>query len=233
MLILVFVPVYLAIYYRISGTKTPMEPGMALSFIMMFFLQFLSVLVALFYATALVADEIDNKTITYLFTRPVRKYSIILGKFAADMVEVLLLLVPAMLITFIIIATDNRILSDFASSLSIFAKRFGVIILSLITYGAIFMFFGVWWKRPVLIGLIFAFGWEKAVLVVPGAIRKFSVIHYLMSAFPGGDRLRMGMPKQLFPNSSPSFSIFLLIVIAVVFMGLSIFLFSRKEYKFE
>ena len=232
-LILTFLPVVIAVFYRIFAARTPIMPGDALLSIMLFFMQFLSVLVALSYATALVADEIDNKTITYLFTRPVRKYSIILGKFAAYLLEVLVILAPPILLTFVIIATDSRILNSFTLSLSVFGRRFGVIVLGLIVYGAIFTFFGVWWKRPVLLGLVFAFGWEKVVIFVPGALRKFSIIHYLMSLFPGAEKLKMGMPGQLIPITSAPLSITILLIIAIVFIVLSMFVIHRKEYKFE
>ena len=232
-LLLTILPAILAVFYRIFQSRTAMSPQNALMAIMMFYLQFVSVLVALFYATALVADEVDNKTITYLFTRPIRKYSIILGKFAAYIVEVLLIIVPPILITFVIVVANSGISGDLSPVLSMFFKRLGVIILGLITYGAIFTYCGVRWRRPVLIGLVFAFGWEKVVIVVPGALRKFSVVHYLMSAFPGIDMPRMNIPRQLFPSISASLSIIILIAITFAFIILSIFSFQRREYKTE
>ena len=243
MLIAVFLPVVLAIVYRILGRDVApnqpfsrivrMNPEQTLSLIMPFFLQFLSVLVALFYGTALIADEVDNKTIIYLFTRPVRKYLIILGKFAAYISEVFIILIPPVLLTYVIIATDKGVSSSFAESLSLFGKQFGVTLLSLIVYGAIFTFFGLWWKRPVLFGLLFAFGWEKMIIVVPGVVRKFSVIHYLMSILPQGPEARRFMQSIKATSTDPVLSVVILLIIASVFLGLSIFTFYRKEYRFE
>ena len=239
MLVVTFLPVLLGAYYRIFGRGEPVTPEQVLSFIMPFFLQFLSTLVALFYATALVADEIDNKTITYLFTRPARKYSIIMGKYAAYMLEVSLLLIPPMLLTFLIIAAGNGIFSKPILGLGHFGKQLGATILALIVYGAIFTFFGAWWKRPVVLGLLFAFGWEKMALIAPGTIKKFSVIHYLMSLFPEGAVMRNfrahgppGMPGVI-PDSSPLVSIIVLLAVTGVFLGLAILTVYRKEYKFE
>lgn len=232
-LILTFLPVVIAVFYRIFAARTPIMPGDALLSITLFFMQFVSVLVALLYATALVADEIDNKTITYLFIRPVHKYSIILGKFAAYILEMIIILAPPILLTFVIIATDSRILSNFTLSLSVFGRRFAVIFLGLIVYGAIFTFFGVWWKRPVLLGLVFAFGWEKVALFVPGALRKFSIIHYLMSLFPGAKKFGMNIPGHPTPVTSAPLSIIIILIIAIGFIMLSMFVIHRKEYKFE
>ena len=80
MLMATLLPVLLAVYYRVHGASE--SPELVLSTIMsLLFLQFLLVLVALLYASAIVADEVDSRTIICLFTRPVRKYSIIVGKF--------------------------------------------------------------------------------------------------------------------------------------------------------
>ena len=245
-LIAAFLPVLLAILYRIFGdgarANQPFSrimtvgPDQALALIMSFFLQFLSVLIALFYATALIADEVDNKTFIYLFTRPVRKYSIILGKFAAYILEVFLILIPPMLLTFLIITIGSETDSSFAERLSIFSKQSGLILVALVVYGAIFTFFGTWWKRPLLLGLIFAFGWEKTVLAVPGTIRKFSVIHYLTSIFPKLPPIKgfvIKLPAEAISSSSPLLSAIVLVVITCLFLGLSIFTIYRKEYRFE
>ncbi len=240
-LIVAFLPVLLAVLYRIwERDLRPYQPPshvmaaeQVLSLFMLLFLQFLSVLIALFYATAIVADEIDNRTITYLFTRPIRKYSIILGKFAAYLLEVFLLLIPPMLLTFLIIAIGGGTSTSFVDKLSIFSKQLGVTVLALVVYGAVFTFFGTWWKRPLLLGLIFAFGWEKTVLVVPGTVRKFSVIHYLMSLFPKAPVHKGFMNLPQAANSSPAVSIIVLLIITCIFFGLAIFTLYRKEYRFE
>ena len=234
MLILAFLPVLIAIYYRLSGRASVISPEQALSHIMVFFLLFLSILVALFYGTAIVADEIDNKTIPYIFTRPVRKYLIVIGKFAAYFLGAFLVLIPPMLITFLLIATDGRMSTDFALSLCLFSKQFCVIIASLIVYGAIFTFFGARLRFPVVFGLMLAFGWEKITLLVPGIVRKFSVAHYLLSAFPKDpamqkliDEMSQGATSGTVP------SIIVLSAITIVFLGLAVLTIYRREYRFE
>lgn len=235
MLAATFIPVLIAACYRIFGRGASVDPDKVLSLLMLLlFLQFLSVLIALFYATALVADEIDNETITYLFTRPVRKYVIIIGKFAAYVLGAFLLVIPPMFFTFLIIAAGNGIFSEPILSLSHFGKQLGVTMLALTAYGAIFTFFGAWWKRPVVLGLLFGFGWEKVVLMAPGTVRRYSVVHYLMSIFPKGKLMRefeRSRPPGVIPDSSPLVSIIVLLIVTGVFLGLAVFTFSRKEYK--
>ena len=235
MLMAMSLPVLLAVYYRIHGASE--SPGPVLSTIMsLLFLQFLLVLVALLYASAIVADEVDSRTIICLFTRPVRRYSIIAGKFMAYMLEAPLILIIPMLLTYLIIATGNGIFSNPLLSLGNFGKQICVTILALVAYGAIFAFLGTWSKRPVVLGLLFAFGWEKIVFMVPGVIRKFSVIHYLMSIFPGGKAMkgfRMHLPPGVIPDSSLLSSVVTLLIIGTIFLALTIFTIYRKEYRFE
>ncbi|HKF65473.1 MAG TPA: ABC transporter permease subunit, partial [Vicinamibacterales bacterium] len=45
------------------------------------FVRFIVPVLGVFYGTALIADEVDDKTITYLFTRPVRRASVLIGKY--------------------------------------------------------------------------------------------------------------------------------------------------------
>ena len=52
-------------------------------------------LAALFFATSLVADEVEGRTLTYLITRPLTRPSIFVGKFAAYLVTTLSLALPA------------------------------------------------------------------------------------------------------------------------------------------
>ena len=42
--------------------------------------------------------------------------------------------------------------------------------LGLAVYGAVFAFIGAHFKRPLLVGLIFVFGWEQAAWRFPGYI---------------------------------------------------------------
>lgn len=195
------------------------------------YLMFLTILLALLYGTALIADEVENKTITYLFTRPIRKEAIVLSKFAAYLLGTMTILISSALLTFLIIATDTKMRTSFGANLSLLLKYLGVFTLALVAYGAIFTFLGASIKRPVLVGLFFAFGWEKIAVIVPGLIKKISVVHYLLSCYPN-DRIPREILSGLFRGTTPHpvLSIIILIVISIVFLGLSIFTIYRHDF---
>ncbi len=234
MLLVTFLPVFMTLYYWIAQPEHFIPPPLVLVHIMLFYLLFVSILVALFYGNAMIGDEVDNRTIIYYFTRPIPKYTIIIGKFVAYIASVFLIIIPPMLISFLIIASDKEMSKDFAITVDTFARQLGVILLGLIVYGSIFIFFGTSLKHPIIAGLLLAFGWEKIMLIVPGLIRKFSVAHYLISAFPIDPSMRTTLDDvSKGATSSPTASIITIIIITIVFLGLSIYTIYNKEYKFE
>lgn len=198
---------------------------------MTFYLMFVTVLIALFFGTAIIADEVDNKTLTYLFTRPLRKARILLSKFAAYLVGTIALVAPSHLLATLIIATAPQIKESLLFHIGMSFKYMGVISLGLLAYGAIFATFGARFKQAVLWGLFVAFGWEKITLIVPGNIKKLSVIHYLLSVYP-----RHNLPNRLITellgDSPPTFlwALVIIVLITAVFLYLSIWVFQRREY---
>jgi ABC-type transport system involved in multi-copper enzyme maturation permease subunit len=290
-----FSPVILTTLFRFSKHDA-MEASEFLPYmIIIVYLTFLSILLALFYGTAIISDEADNKTLTYLFTRPIRRETIILGKFGAYFLGVFLIIFTSTLLTFAVAMTDNnsrtptvltrRAMRDkwmpangssglsskeqqqvpqelrfweyegdkalqirnrlarkilrgelaiaFSLRWTFWGETIGVLALALITYGAFFTFLGTCLKYAVLIGLLFAFGWEKIVLIVPGLVKQFSIIHYLLSSFP-----REHIPRQLsqalfrgtdIQFSNVTLSIIILLMVSIVFLSLSVFALYNKE----
>lgn len=238
-LIVAFIPVFFTSYYRMSVNIIFLSADQVLNRMASFFLLFLSPFVALFYGTSLIADEVENKTITYLLTRPVKKYIITVGKFLAYFLIAIIIVFPPTIITYIMLINDNRMPLVSSDIVYLLIKQLGITALSIIVYGSIFNFFGTRLKHPIISGLLFAFGWEKIVLIVPGIVRNFSIVHYIVSIFPNAmdvnkEFVMMGMRQMLQVNlSSEAFSIIVLIVITVIFWGLSIYTMYNKEFNFE
>src|SRR5437868_11280328 len=51
-----------------------------------FYLRFSVPVLGAFYGTALIADEVEDKTITFLFTRPISRSAVLFGKYLAYLV---------------------------------------------------------------------------------------------------------------------------------------------------
>jgi ABC-type transport system involved in multi-copper enzyme maturation permease subunit len=200
--------------------------------IWMLFLRFIVPVLGVFYGTALMADEVEDKTITYLFTRPIPRGAVLVGKFLAYLACTLLVVLPSVLVVYFLLVPFSQVPATFDSVVIDLA----MLALGLAVYGGVFAFVGAFFKRPLVIGLVFAFGWEQVVLALPGSLKQFTIAYYLQALVPhampsdGVASLLQGM----FRESPP-----LVVCLAWLFTYLAGFLYlatrvvERKEYVLE
>jgi ABC-2 type transport system permease protein len=148
--------------------------------IWMLFLRFIVPVLGVFYGTALMADEVEDKTITYLFTRPIPRGAVLVGKFLAYLACTFLVVLPSVMIVYFLLVPISQVPGTFDSLLI----DLGLLALGLAVYGGVFAFVGAFFKRPLVIGLIFAFGWEQVVLALPGYLKQFTIAFYLQALVP-------------------------------------------------
>ena len=133
--------------------------------IWIFYLRFTVPVLGVFYGTSLIADEIEDKTITYLFTRPIRRAAVLVGKYLAYLGCTVFVVLPSVMLVYLLIVPLQGTLGGSFLDL---VKDLILLALGLAVYGALFAFIGAKYKRPLLIGLIFIFGYEQAALAFPG-----------------------------------------------------------------
>jgi ABC-type transport system involved in multi-copper enzyme maturation permease subunit len=167
--------------FRINGAMIG-GPSIFGMMIWLLYVRFIVPVLGVFYGTALIADEVEDKTITYLFTRPIPRGSVLLGKFLAYLgCTVLLILPTVMVVFFLIVPLGGGSVGQAFPSLLV---DLGMIALGLAAYGAVFALVGARLKRPLVIGLVFAFGWEPTVMLVPGYLKQVTVAYYLQALVP-------------------------------------------------
>ena len=71
--------------------------------IWLLYIRFIVPVLGVFYGTALIADEVEDKTITYLFTRPIPRGAVLLGKYLAYLACTVLLVLPSVMLVFFLI----------------------------------------------------------------------------------------------------------------------------------
>ena len=148
--------------------------------IWLIYVRFLVPVLGVFYGTSLIADEVDDKTLTYLFTRPIQRSSVIIGKYLAYLVCTVLILLPSVVVVFFLAVPLGRG-ATIAQMFPTLLTDLGMLALGLAAYGAVFAFVGARLKRPLLVGLLFALGWEPAVLLAPGYLKRLTVAYYLQA----------------------------------------------------
>jgi ABC-2 type transport system permease protein len=143
------------------------------------YIRFIVPVLGVFYGTALIADEVEDKTITYLFTRPIPRSAVLLGKYFAYLVCTTLLALPSvMLVFFLVVPTGGTSVAEAFPSL---LADFAMLVIGLASYGAVFALVGTRIKRPLVVGLVYAFGWEPAVLLFPGYLKRLTVAYYMQA----------------------------------------------------
>ena len=201
--------------------------------IWVFYLRFTIPVLGVFYGTSLIADEVEDKTVTYLFTRPIRRGAVLVGKYLAYLACTIFVVLPSIMLVYLLIVPLNGSLG--ASFLDL-VKDLTLLALGLAVYGALFGFIGAKFKRPLLIGLVFIFGWEQAALAFPGYLKKFTIAYYLQALVPHAmpnDSL-ISLIQGVF-RESPGLieSLMWLAVIWVACLTLAAVVVERKEYVLE
>jgi len=150
--------------------------------IWLLYIRFIIPVLGVFYGTSLVADEVEDKTITYLFTRPIPRGAVLLGKYLAYLACTILLVLPsAVIVYFIVVPLGGVSIGEqFPSLLS----DLGMLAAGLAAYGGVFAFVGARLKHPLVAGLVFIFGWEPWVLIFPGYLKRATVAFYLQALVP-------------------------------------------------
>jgi ABC-type transport system involved in multi-copper enzyme maturation permease subunit len=86
--------------------------------IWMLFLRFIVPVLGVFYGTALMADEVEDKTITYLFTRPIPRGAVLVGKYLAYVLCTSLVVLPSVMLVYFLLVPFREIATSFGLPLS-------------------------------------------------------------------------------------------------------------------
>ena len=183
-----------------------------------FFVRFCVPVLGLFYGTSLIADEVDDKTITYLFTRPIPRSAVLLGKYLAYVVCTGFVVLPSVVLVWLLVvpmggslgATFKDLLTDL-----------GLLGLGLLAYGAFFAMIGATVKRPLLVGLLFVFGWEFISMALPGYLKRVTIAYYLQGLVPHAmpSDSPVGLMQAVF-REVPSLTTSLVAIAAIVVVAL-------------
>ena len=217
---------------RVNGVQVD-AVSMFGAIIWILFLWFIVPVLGVFYGTSLIADEVDDKTITYLFTRPVRRGAVVVGKYMAYLLCTTLVVLPSVMIVYFLMVPFRQIPASFIS----LVIDLGVLGLGLAAYGALFALIGAAIRRPLVVGLVFVFGWELVTLVMPGYLKRFTLAYYLQTlvphAMPTGDTVSLLQGAVFREPPSVAVSIGVLVLAIVASLALAARVVEQREYVLE
>ena len=218
---------------RVNGVRVS-GPAMFGAMIWLLYLRFVVPMLGAFYGTSLVADEVEDRTITYLFTRPIARGSIVVGKYLAYLACTSLVVLPSVMAVFLLLTPIGR--GSIGETFPALVKDLGLLALGLAVYGAVFAFVGARVPRPLVTGLVFVFGWEQIALVVPGYLRRFTVAYYLQALVPHAmppDETMTAIQSLFATPPSVESSIAWLFGILVAALCLAAWALESREYVLE
>jgi ABC-type transport system involved in multi-copper enzyme maturation permease subunit len=228
-------PVGLALVVRfVSSFEGPPPIEVLVTFTWFFLIQTIVPLVSMVMASAVIAEEIEDRTITYLFTRPIPRPSILLGRWLAVALPIVAVLcASAELVVRLLsnIGDSERSLdwmpAGLHGSILVTAMMGGFV------YSALFAAAGALFKRPMLIGLGYVFVYEAFLGNLPGANQKATVQYYLRSYLFSEHRSLVGEVEEAIfgiPLAEPAAAVRSLALILIGALVLGAWRFTRREY---
>lgn len=218
---------------RVNNVAVTGGPAIFGLMIWVFYVRFVVPVLGAFYGTALIADEVDDKTITYLFTRPIPRSAVLVGKFLAYLACTMCVVLPSIMLVWLVIIPMGGSLGENFPDL---VKDVAILAIGLAVYGALFAFVGAAIKRPLLVSLFFVIGWENAVMAFPGYLKRFTVAYYLQGLVPQAmpNDSTVSLVQRIF-RETPTLteSLVGMAVILLGFLWLGARTVSRKEYVLE
>ena len=196
------------------------------NFTFLLYLHFLVPIVSLFLGTGIIADEVEDKTLQYLIIRPVPRFMIVFVKFMANIFIGSIVVILSLLLSYALAVMGSKEPLTVGFSFLIYSS--GTLILGLAVYSALFSFFGGVLRYPMILGLLFVFGWEKVITYVPGNAQYLTIMNYLQTLYPFSDSNPF---SSLFSaDISTMTAILVLSVLLFIFVGIACYLPSLKEY---
>lgn len=190
----------------------------------------LMALAAAIFTASIVSQEIEQKTIVYLLTRPIPRVVTLLARALAAVLVTLLIGVLGLVVV--------NVASYGASAWSnaIFYRDAVALTIGAFAYTALFLLTTLLINRSMPVCLLFAFGWENVIPNMPGDTVYVSVYGHLMalakhpSTGDGGGPL--GVLSGAFgTNMIPTSTAWVILIgIVAIATGASAFVFSNFEY---
>jgi len=201
------------------------------------FIPFLIPIAAMAMGIPAIGEQIEDGTIVFTWTRPVKRWAIYLGRLFAAQVVSAVLMSGSLVLCFMIMVSQGLDVITF-EFLKLYVVTFMIIGLGAFTYSALFAAMGTFFKKPVLPAILFAFGWENLVTNIPARVQELSLRFHLQNLVERPPAAPDDLPGLLGALLSTAFvrdpvpkvqSIAVLVVVTLVATVLGAWLLKHKE----
>lgn len=183
----------------------------------------------------LIRRETLDRSLHYYFLSPLRRELLVAAKYLTGLIVSFFLFGGTTIVAFLLAYAphESAAVRQFllhGPGLGHLASYLLVTFLACVGYGAVFLFFGFFFKSPALPALA-VFGWEGIHFLLPPLLKKASVIHYLQSLCPVP--VSEGPLALLADAPSPWVAIPGLLVLAALLVAISAWKIRGMEISYE
>ena len=132
--------------------------------------------------------EVVDRSLHYYFLAPVRREVLVVAKYLSGLTATILLFSittfgSMLILYFWLYPSESSRYFLAGTGVSDLLTYVGVTVLACVGYGAVFLLVGLFFRNPIIPGLLL-YGWEWINFLLPPGLKKISVIHYLQSLVP-------------------------------------------------
>jgi len=197
----------------------------------------LAPLLALFFATMQVGEDVESNTLVYTLTRPTPRSAWVLGRFLAYYVVTSMLLTASIALTFVA-STALPGIGINVSDVLLMLHYCGVALMAVMAYGALALLLGAATKRPIVYGVLLLYGWQGLASAVPGLVDFLTIKKYTDALLPvlATQRQSFSLETELGTFQKQAFlvdgvsALATLFGVTVVFLAYAIYTVRNREY---
>ncbi len=192
-------------------------------------------LVGLAFGVPTIHDEVEGRTITYLFTRPVSKIAVYAGRLAAVQLLGGVVLASSLVVCFAVMVVGNTGALS-VEFVKVYVNHVWLILLATVVLIGLFSIFGILFKKPLAWGFFYWVIWEGVVSKAPGRMQTWTLDFHLRNLMMRDEDVQSSVIQMLrdllveSPEISPWTSFAVLIGALVAFVGVGGWIFARKQY---
>lgn len=183
----------------------------------------------------LIRRETLDRSLHYYFLSPLRRELLVVAKYLTGLIVSFGLFGLTTALSFLLayLPHESTAVSHFlfhGPGLGHLASYLLVTLLACVGYGAVFLFFGFFFKSPAMPALV-VFGWEGIHFLLPPLLKEMSVIHYLQPLCPVP--VSEGPLAMLSDAPAPWVSVVGLSTLALVLVAVSAWKIRRMEITYD
>jgi ABC-type transport system involved in multi-copper enzyme maturation permease subunit len=187
---IILIPSFIAFYTIVDPPEGVKDwPEAFVTFAVFINMQILVLMFSLIYGTSIMNEEMESRTVTYLFLRGSKRFEVLLYKFAGVYISLSIMFTISTVLTYFIFSmhTSVEVLRD---HIMVVTALLGAQYFGLFAYLSLFSLMGVVFKRPLVVGLIFSFFWEFFMVNIELNVAQVTIMYYIRSIFLGTEAVR-------------------------------------------